>query len=296
MRDGVERLGVLSVTATAFDETLTRRCEHLTSLVALLLVSKLQYDDTLVVARRSRPMTLAAELRWALLPPLSAGSSLVSIAAVLEPAYEVAGDAFDYAIETDTAHVAVFDAMGHGLESARIANLAVAAYRHARRLGADVADIYSDIDSAVSNQFGDDRFCTGQLALLDVHRGWMRWVNAGHPGPLLIRQGRVVGRQQAAVSLPFGFGDGSGVVVNTMSLEPGDRVVFYTDGLTEARSEDGQVFGEERLVETIASAFSEQHTPAEALRRVIVSLSEHRKVALRDDATAVMLWWRGPDR
>jgi serine phosphatase RsbU (regulator of sigma subunit) len=220
----------------------------------------------------------------------------VSIAAALEPAYDVAGDAFDYAIDVDAAGLAVFDAMGHGLEAARIANLAIAAYRHARRTAgcADVAAAYRAIDTAVAETFGVERFATGQIASLAAHTGELQWINGGHPSPMLLRGDRIVGPLAAEVSLPFGWADGRDPHLNTFAMQPGDRIVFYTDGLYEARSADGELFGETRLVETIERACSERHSPAEAVRRLLLSLVEHRGAVFHDDATAVMLSWSGP--
>lgn len=296
IRDGVERLGVLSLVAGEFDADLIRHCSHAASLIAAMLASKLEYGDALVRLRRTRPMTLAAEFRWSLLPPLNVASPAVSIAAALEPAYEVAGDAFDYALDAQVARIAIFDAMGHGLEAARIGNLAIAAYRHSRRLDLDVATTYARIDEAVAANFGPERFATGQLAVLDTRAGALEFVNAGHPGPLLTRNGRIIMQADRVTSFPFGWADGVKPSVDSMSLEPGDRVIFYTDGLTEARSPDGDVFGEERLLTTIDRACNEQHSPAEALRRLMIEVTEHQGADLRDDATAVMVWWRGPDR
>ncbi|HEX6596979.1 MAG TPA: hypothetical protein VF045_08595, partial [Acidimicrobiales bacterium] len=114
--DGSERLGVLYVRAPLMSDTLVQHCKTFAAAVAELVVSKSQYGDALVLARRQRPMTLAAEMRWSLLPPLTYTTSRAGIACILEPAYEVAGDAFDYAMDGDVLHLAIFDAMGHGLE------------------------------------------------------------------------------------------------------------------------------------------------------------------------------------
>lgn len=78
-------------------------------------------------------MSVAAEIQWSLLPPLAMPIPQVSVAGILEPAYNVAGDSFDYALNEDILHVAMVDAMGHGLDAATMATVAVGAYRHARR-------------------------------------------------------------------------------------------------------------------------------------------------------------------
>ncbi|HVL28688.1 MAG TPA: PP2C family protein-serine/threonine phosphatase [Acidimicrobiales bacterium] len=288
--DGSERLGVLYLRAPALSDRLVDSCVGLAALVAELVVSKSQYGDFLVLARRRRPMTLAAEMRWSLLPPLTFSSKRAHIACVLEPAYEVAGDAFDYAMDGDVLHLAIFDAMGHGLEASRIANLAVGGYRQARRLGLDLAATYQLMDAAMAEQFGDERFVTAQLATLDVSGGTFRWLNAGHPHPLLLRRGRLASELVSEPSVPVGLGGVAGSV-SSQSLEPGDALLLFTDGVVEARSPGGERFGQERLVDLTRRALAAQQTLAETVRRLVRSVREHRDGPPRDDATLLFVEW-----
>jgi hypothetical protein len=116
---------------------------------------------------------------------------------ILEPAYDVAGDSFDYAINDNIVHLTVIDAMGHGLNAAILATLAISVYRHARRAGVGLAELHGLIDAAVDQQFGPDQFVTAQMVRLDIATGRLQWVNAGHPAPLLIRGHRSSGRCRA---------------------------------------------------------------------------------------------------
>ena len=88
-------------------------------------------------------MSLPAGMQWDLLPPLSARTAGALIPGALEPAYDIAGDAFDYAINGTDLHLAIFDGLGHGLGSTLLTGLAVGAYRHARRDGAPVAGMHA---------------------------------------------------------------------------------------------------------------------------------------------------------
>ena len=288
--DGADRLGVMSVSVPEVDELCQRRLGWLASLVAELVMTKSLYGDSLVLARRSRGMRVAAELRWALLPPLSFASDYVEIAAVLEPAYEVAGDSFDYAVNGGQAHLAVFDAMGHGLEASRMANLAVAFSRHGRRHAATLQAAFMAVDSGISSSFGDDHFVTGQLASLDLTTGTLSWVNGGHPRPLLLRGTDLVGELPGEVGTPMGLGRAP--ALNEAHLQRGDRVVFYTDGVVEARSPDGEEFGVERLGDLLQRAAAAQELPAEMMRRLTHSVLAHEAGQLRDDATLLMIGWR----
>ena len=104
-------------------------------LVGELIVSKSHYGDH-ITRRRRRFRSPWPRKCVGLLPPLTFTSPDVSIAGFLQPSHGIAGDAFDYAVNGRTASVAVFDAMGHGNEASRMANVAVGFFRNARRRGA----------------------------------------------------------------------------------------------------------------------------------------------------------------
>ena len=288
--DGADRLGVLAITAREVDDLAARRYGWLASLAAELVATKSAYGDRLVLVRRRGPMKLAAEFRRALLPPLTFASDHVEIAAMLEPAYEVAGDAFDYAVNGCEAHFAIFDAMGHGLEAARMANLAVAIHRHGRRHGTGLLETFMVIDAAVVAAFGPEHFVTGQLAVLDLRTGRLTYVNGGHPRPLLLRGTTIVGELAAEVGTPMGLGISP--VINETSLEPGDRVILYTDGVVEARSPGGEEFGVDRLGDLLERAAAAQELPAETMRRLTHSVLAHEAGRLHDDATLLLAGWR----
>src|SRR3954447_5318007 len=230
--DGVDRVGVLEVEweAARFDR---RLLTLLSTLVAAEVVGRGSYTDVFKIARRSRPMALAAEMQWALLPPVSFATRAVSVAGMVEPAYDVGGDAYDYAYQHEALDIAVFDAVGHGLASSLLAALAVGAYRNARRSGDDLEQMANGIDDAVASQYQDASFATALLARLDVRSGHLRIVNAGHPPPLLIRQNRVVRTIDVRPRLPLGLGSrfatAKPAVIHEEVLEPGDSVFFYTD-------------------------------------------------------------------
>jgi hypothetical protein len=292
--DGADRVGVLRLDFPEHpDDGLLDEVSLFASLVAELVVSKSQVGDPLIQARRRRDLDLAAELRWTFLPPLTFCNHQIEIAGILEPAYEIAGDTFDYAINDAVAHVALLDAMGHGLEASRIANLAVATYRHSRRHQLGLLETLRAMDLMVADQFGPERFVTGQLVEVDMATGRTHLVTAGHPRPLLLRGGRLVGEVVCDTSLPIGLGDVE-VQAAELSLEPGDRLLFFTDGVVEARSADGEEFGLERLGDLAARAISSEEAPSETVRRLIHSVLAHEAGQLRDDATIVIVGRPGP--
>lgn len=290
--DGGDQAGVLAVTLDAVDDDARRILRRLAALAAATLQTKNGYTDLFFRTRRGEPMSVAAEIQWSLLPPLAMTMPRVAVAGVLEPAYDVAGDSFDYALNGDVLHLAMIDAMGHGLDAATMATVAIGAYRHARRTSVELSEIYLFMDRAVAEQFAPDHFVTAQMLRLDTDTGRLQWVNAGHPAPLLIREHRVVRRLDSPTTLPVGFG-GDQPQVSEVALEPGDRILCFTDGLIEEHESGQEEFGEDQLINWVNQldrADREVHAVARDLSH---TLKRARGEATSDDATLLLVEWRG---
>jgi hypothetical protein len=292
MVEGNERLGVVGYELTGpMAPGLLDAALRLTAQIAELVVTKANYGDFFEYHRRLAPMSIASDLAWQLLPPLTFGCDRLVISGALAPAYDLGGDTFDYGVDADTARIAVFDAMGHGLEAGLLATVAVAAYRNSRRQRLKLAETAAAVDEAIAVRFGPERFVTAVLADLDLASGRFRWVRAGHPAPLLLRGSKVVKTLRGDGGLPLGLGYPG--VETEESLEPGDQVVFFTDGVTEARSPDGTFFGADRLADLVSRASAGGQPPPETLRRLMHSILDHQVGDLQDDATAVLVEWAG---
>lgn len=295
--EGSDRTGVLAVTVDDPSEALIRSCEELGLLTGYLIATHARSTDLFNQRRRRRDLSLAASMQWDLLPPLALKTERLAVACVLEPAYQVGGDCFDYALNDSTFELAVIDAMGHGVASALIAALTVGTYRHDRRLGRSLEHTHTDLEAAMAQHF-PAAFATGQLARIDLGTGAMTWINAGHPLPMLIRAGVVIGELACPASLPWGLGalaQGSrSTVVATEALEPGDSVLFYTDGVVEAHTSAGEPFGVERLADLAGQHASDQLEPEEIVRRLVRTVLDHQDDQLADDATLVLVKWMGP--
>ena len=263
----------------------------LTAETAELVVTKADYGDYFEFHKRRQPMSIASELAWQLLPPLTFGCDSLVISGALAPAYDLGGDSFDYGVDNEVARIAVFDAMGHGLEAGILATVAVAAYRNSRRGRLKLADTAAAIDDAIRVRFGSERFVTAVLGELDLTSGRFRWIRAGHPAPLLLRGSKVVKTLWGNSGLPLGLGSPGGEAEE--GLEPGDQVVFFTDGVTEARAADGSFFGADRLIDLVSRTSAGGTPPPETLRRLMHSILDHQAGDLQDDATAVLVEWKG---
>jgi serine/threonine protein phosphatase PrpC len=293
--DGAERLGVLEVilddVADLYDPVLRQECQWLSSLLGHLVVAVNHYGDLLDAARRQRPRTAAAELIWHLLPSLTAGTDRFVLAGLVEPSYEVGGDAFDYALSETTAHLAIFDAVGHSLASGIVAATALAASRSTRRNGGSLFAQATAIDDAVIEAFGDrNHFITGVLAELDLASGRLRYIAAGHPCPLLMRDGKVVKTLTGGRRPLFGLATGDMAAAEEF-LEPGDWLILHTDGITEARDEAGNFFGEARLIDFLRREAASSHPPPETVRRLVHAVLRHQHGILQDDASVLLAHW-----
>ncbi|WP_246530884.1 PP2C family protein-serine/threonine phosphatase [Streptomyces bathyalis] len=291
--DGSDEVGVMSLTLDTVEEDDRRLLGRLAGLVADMVVTKSNYTDEFFKVRRlGKPLTVAAEIQWSLLPPLSMNTPQVSVAGVLEPAHEIAGDSLDYALNGNILHLAIIDAMGHELNAAVLATVAIGAYRHARRAEIGLAELYSFMDRAIDAQFGPDQFVTAQMLRLDVETGRLQWVNAGHAAPLLIRGHRVIRKLEGPTTLPVGFG-GAEPQVSTIQLSKDDRVMFYTDGLTEEHRIGGEQFGETRMINTIERTGPVTAGVGAMARELSQSLMRERGGTTSDDATLFLIEWHG---
>lgn len=294
MLDGSARIGVLAFTLSAVDDNDRRLAQRLAGLTADLLVTKADYTSTFDRVRTAEPMSLSAHLQWQTLPPLIMTTPDVALAGILEPAYDVGGDSFDYALDEHVLHWAVFDAMGHGLEAATMATIVVATYRHGRRSGASLPDLYVHLDDVLSSTY-PGRFTTAQVGQLDTETGVLSWVNAGHPAALRIRPTGEVTELGGPISRPLGLADAA-PRVQTAQLAPGDRVLFFTDGVVEERLADGHQFGEARLREFVERTSREDVSVSETVRQLSHALMDARGGRTSDDASLVLVEWRGPPR
>jgi serine phosphatase RsbU (regulator of sigma subunit) len=237
-------------------------------------------------------------MQWDLLPPLVLKTDRMVVAGLLEPAYEVGGDCFDYALNDTVFDLAVFDPVGHGVTSALIAALCVGSYRHDRREGNRLDQMHEHLDVTTARHFPHLAFATGQLARVDLDSGMMTWTNAGHPLPMLIRGGHVIKQLDCPPTLPWGLGEldkpTTSTTVASERLEPGDGVLFYTDGVTEAHLPGEDQFGVDQLADLVGQHASDQLEPEEIIRRVVRAVLDHQDDQLADDATLVLFQWNGP--
>ena len=295
--EGSSRTGVLALTVPRSTDTVLEACLELGLLAGYLIATQARATDLYTMRRRRRALSLEASMQWDLLPPLVLKTPDLTVAALLEPAYDVGGDCFDYALNDHTLNVAIFDAMGHGVGSALISALAVGSYRHDRREGRTLEYTHANLDEVITKNCRSFAFATGQLARIDLESGILTLTNAGHPLPLLVRGGRVIRELECEPTLPWGLGIALGrpasPTVAVEQLEPGDSVLFYTDGVIEAHKPGGDQFGIGRLSDITGRHADDLEEPEEIVRLIVRSVLDYKADQLADDATLVFVRWNG---
>ncbi len=292
LEDQGERLGVLELSHPDWTDDVRAALDPIVRVLVLVLISKRRFTDIVLRSRRAQPLSLAAEMQWDLLPPPTCSTEVVSMSGILEPAYTIGGDAFDFAVNPNRVEFVIVDAVGHGMSAVSMSTSAVNSLRNARREGSGIETAYHDTGAVIRAQFGQSYFVTGQIGELALDTGVLTWLNAGHPLPLLVRDKSYVGELACAPSLPMGLG-GSVAEIATAQLQPGDRVLFFTDGVSEAKSPSGEQFGVPRLADLLVRATLDGVSPAETARRLSTSIVTFNGAGLNDDATLLLVDYHG---
>ncbi|WP_326797255.1 serine/threonine-protein phosphatase [Streptomyces sp. NBC_01808] len=255
-------------------------------ILAYIVIANQRFTDLYTWGKRSRPLTLAAEIQHQLLPlSLTCEAAQFALCGNLEPSEDVSGDTFDYALDRDTLHLSLTDTLGHNLQAALSATVLVGALRGARRQGADLTEQARQADQALAGHRPHGH-ATGQLVRIDLHTGQAEVVNAGHPRPLRMRDG-VVEEIALEADQPFGLPVAipHPYRVQELDLRPGDRLIMLTDGMLERGAEK---------VDLPALVKDTGHLhPRETALTLSTAVLDAAGGHLEDDATVMCLDWHG---
>ena len=270
------------------DRDVVAEVAQVAQLLALVVIANSRHTDLFEWGQRSRGFTLSAEIQQRLLPEArTCEASAFTLAGWLEPAASIGGDTFDYSLARDVLHLSLTDAMGHGVEAALTASMCLAGLRGARRRGMSLLEQARATNDALSanpvSAAGDD-FVTGLLGRVELRTGSIELVNAGHVPPYLVRDS-VLTSLDLRVDVPFGMFADSTYRSTSLTLEPGDRVVFVTDGMLERNVASVDLPGAIRDTGSLH--------PREVVRALADSALVAAGHALEDDATVLCLDWHG---
>lgn len=253
--------------------------------LAYVVVACRRHTDLFEWAQRSTPFSLAAEIQRRLLPnAFTCEAGRFTVAGWLEPANAVGGDTFDYALDRDQLHVSITDAVGHEVHAALLATVLVGSLRNSRRRDMELARQAQIANDALARHSAVGDFVTGQLVRVVLATAELAIVNAGHPFPFRVRDGRVE-QLELAIDMPFGIAPGREFRIQRFALQPGDRIVLVTDGMLERNAEDLDVV---EVLERTARLH-----PREVVYVLGEAVLEATGAELHDDATVVCLDWNG---
>lgn len=287
-----DRLGVLAVTLPR--KPSADEIEALTAIARALAHAMSvanRHTDLFEAAARSQRLSLAAEIQWQILPGRGCGGPDFDVAGQLEPAYHVAGDAFDWSVATEAVTVSVHEGMSSGTAAAMATNLAVTALRNARRSGMSLAEQASMADEALYGIYHGAHHIESLLLRFDRSGGPSHAIDAG--SPLLLRQrGDNLEQVTFDKQLPLGRFSGTRYREQQFEAVPGDRFIALTDGVHEAPGADAGRFGEAKLGSVLRS--SRRLGASETVRQLIRELRSHYDDGdIGDDAAAVVIDWNG---
>ncbi|MFE9559061.1 PP2C family protein-serine/threonine phosphatase [Streptomyces sp. NPDC006692] len=288
-----DRIGVLTVSLPQdlYDAQAERELQDVAEVLGHEVVVGERDTDVYLQARRANRLTLAAEMQWQLLPGRSCSRPEYEIGAQLEPAYAIYGDNFDWSASASHLTLVVTNGMGEGIEAALLTNLAVNALRNARRAGLSLADQACLADQAVYGHYHGQAYLSTLLLRFDIETGQTQIVDAGSPRMWRLRQGKAE-QIQLEAQLPLGMFEDTLYTAESFQVEPGDRLVFVSDGVYNVASPAGEPYSEKALVRALTST---RLLPASQVpRAVLQELAGHRgPIDADDDAMVVCLDWRG---
>jgi sigma-B regulation protein RsbU (phosphoserine phosphatase) len=237
-----------------------------------------------------KELDLARSIQLSLLPGEFPTSTRFRVAARYVPMTSVAGDLYDYLIADDLyAGLLIADVSGHGVPAALIASMVKMA-ASSQRVNADrPARLLAGMNRALCGNT-QGQFVTAAYVHLDASKSELRYAAAGHPAMLILRRGAI--EEVSENGLLLAVAENAAYSEKTLALEAGDRLLLYTDGLTEARNAQGTLFGEEALAALLLSSGS--LTPDEAADRIIAAVQQWAK-SQDDDLTLLICDFAGAE-
>ena len=269
--------------------------EGLVLQTAVAVENAINHERHLEYARLARDLDAARAIQRSLLPQTMPSLKGYSVAARSRACYEVGGDYLDVVTEPDGYQLMVVaDVAGKGMASALICT----AFRSAFRVLAKQSLTLRELAGRLSQQHWDEgeearrRYVTAIFLRLDVNSGDLEFVNAGHNPGILLPGNGATPRLIKASGTPLGMLPGSRYTIERVTLEPGARLLLYTDGLTEIYQGEEE-FGEDRLVGAFAVADREDQSAERAeaaLENLWVTLDAFAAGAHQvDDMSAIAL-------
>ena len=241
----------------------------------------LQRDQQL--SEIQKELEVAKRMQLSILPAAFPNSANFRVAARYVPMNSVAGDFYDFIVaDNRQAGLLIADVSGHGVPAALIASMVKLAATSQRANAADPARLLAGMNAALCGNT-QDQFVTAAYVHLDSISGQLQYSAAGHPPMLLLRHGKVF--EIAENGLVLAIFDHATYTNTARQLERGDRLLLYTDGLTEAQNAEGDLFGQDALTALLQQ--TAELAPAAASDEIVSSV-QHWAASQDDDLTVLL--------
>jgi phosphoserine phosphatase RsbU/P len=289
-------LGVVKKEPFGFDSDLHSAMAAFSDLVSVALENSRLIGESLRRERFEQELTVARNMQNSLLPSLFPLADTYDIAARSLPAYEVGGDYYDMVpVDATRVGIAVGDVSGKGISAALYMAQVKGIFQSLSPHFGAPREVLTRMNTTLCHTMDRRWFISLTFALLDTGTGLLRYARAGHCPLLYISRGSARFLRPAGMGLGLDasarFGDS--IEVEEVSLQPGDVIVFFTDGVTEARNAVDDEFAEERLAAAVLERGSD--TPAVMVDAVLDAVHRHAgSTDAADDRTVVVLRWLGP--
>lgn len=236
-----------------FDENTIRIARLVASQCAIAITNARLYVQAIEGAKMAEQMRLAAVIQRRMIPEKAPCMRGLDVAAVYQPCYQIGGDLYDFLqAEEKTLVVGIADVIGKGIPAAIMMSM----FRGTLRAYADggygrhsMDEIIQRLNRVACNECRDGEFITLFVASIDTESNTLTYCNCGHEPALLIRDNEIVELDKGGLVL--GIMPDAEYVVKTIEFKQGDVLFMYTDGLIDAMNFDGQIWGKERLWETL---------------------------------------------
>ncbi|MGB2671366.1 MAG: SpoIIE family protein phosphatase [Candidatus Acidiferrum sp.] len=248
----------------------------------------------LVVRERERQrmeeqINIARDIQQALLPRNFPDHPHLAVAGCNYPCLSVGGDYFDvFPLDNDRTAFLIADVSGKGLGAALLTTMLQGALS-AMTLGTDPARVFTHVNRFLCDHAEVGRYATMFFGILDGE-GHLEFINAGHPSPFLLRHG-VAHEPFSEGSYPVGLVPEAEYAVARLKLEPGDTIVLFSDGVTEAMDPNEELFGVPRLREVLTG---QTQCPLDQLQKCVLEAVENfaRGASQADDLTLLIVRYR----
>lgn len=288
---GSSVVGVLYVDYLFTQRTISEQDVRLVAQIARFAAIKLETtrlrEDAIQKRIMDEELKTASSIQQGLLPPAPTGVPGYTFAGASRPCRTVSGDYYDFVVRPDgKVYFAIADVSGKGVTAGLMMAGLQASFRIFCKSNPRPAELVSQLNIALKENLPQSKFVTLFLGRLDTATGVIEYANAGHTPPLWIRGDSV--KELEETDLVLGVVTRADYLNRTLQLEPGDALVLFTDGVTEAENHDGDDLGSQRLVGRLGKLHG---TPATAITTVIEGevLAHIGDATVADDVTLVVV-------